>query len=751
MVITEKDREIPSHIVEKWQDMVDLLVENNKTPDVLITRVNYPYLEIFNASQNKENTFAEGHKVKLAGHFCQHVISTKNKLEVNNAIKDENWQNAPEVEDDLIAYIGYPLQWPDGKVFGTLCSHDYQERKFTDNLKKNMKQAKELIESHLKIIYKNHKLTKSKNRYHKLFEISPTALLLQDSRGKILEVNKALTKLTGYSKKELEGSNIFDMLVPPKDHKEAKENIKKILQGKNLESEKKTYDKNGNCHYVKLRESCIELENEKKGILTMYSDITKEKKSQKKVNELLEKRRILLDNIEIQVWFLKDLEMYGIVNQAHADFFGKEKSELENKSIWEIMSTKEEALTCIDGNKEVFEKKKKIHREEKAKNAEGESRLLSVTKTPKLNKNGEVEYVVCSAIDITEQRQKENKIKYISYHDKLTGLYNRSYLEEEIKRLDVDRKLPISVIMADLNGLKLVNDSYGHKEGDKLLVSAADILKECCRKEDIVGRWGGDEFLIFLPKTNQKAAKKIANRIKNKSNKIEINNKKKGPIPLSMALGFAVKNDKKKDIHEILNKAEDIMYKNKLIESRSVKGHILDTLINTLSEKSQETKEHSTRMKNLALQLGKKILLNSAQLDKLALMTKLHDIGKVIIPEKILNKKEDLTKKEWNKIKEHPATGHRITSSTEEFSHVSKGILAHHEHWDGSGYPRGLKEEKIPLLARIIAIVDAYDVMTHDRPYQKTKSKKEAIEELKRCSGTQFDPELVEKFIEIIE
>ena len=751
MVITEKEREIPSHIIEKWQDMVNLLVENNETSDVLITRVNYPYLEIFNASHNEDNPFKEGHKVKLAGQYCQHVISTKDSLEVNNATKDENWQDAPEIEDNLIAYIGYPLQWPDGKVFGTLCSHDYKERKFENNLKKNMKQAKELIESHLQVIYKNHKLSKSRNRYQKLFEISPTALLLQDSKGKILEVNKALTKLTGYSKNELEGSNIFDILIPPEEKEEAKENVKKILQGENLESEKITYDKEGNCHYVKLRESRIELENEKNGILTMYSDITKEKKSQKKVNELLEKRRILLDNIEIQVWFLKDLEEYGIVNQAHADFFGKDKSELENKSIWEIMSTKEEALNCIEGNKEVFEKKEKIHREEKAKNAKGESRLLSVTKTPKLNEDGEVKYVVCSAVDITEQRKKENEIKYISYHDKLTGLYNRSYLEEEMERLNVQRKLPISIIMADLNGLKLVNDSYGHHEGDKLLVHAADVLKNCCRKEDIVGRWGGDEFLIFLPETDQKEAKKIADRIKHKSEKIKINNKKKGPIPLSMALGFAVKNSRNNDINEILNKAEDTMYKNKLIESRSVKGHILDTLINTLSEKSQETKNHSTRMKNLALQLGQKISLNSAQLDKLALMTKLHDIGKVIIPEKILNKKEDLTEKEWNKIKEHPATGHRITSSTEEFSHVSKGILAHHEHWDGSGYPQGLKGEEIPLLARIIAIVDAYDVMTHERPYQKTKSKKEAIMELKRCAGTQFDPELVEKFIEIIE
>ena len=750
MVNSQMNREIPDHIMEKWQDIVSILLKNNNFPIIMIAKVDFPYLEIFNTSKNKKNPFNKGDKFKLKGHFSEKVINTKEILEINNAAKDNNWENAPEIEDNLISYIGYPLVWPDGKIFGTLCSYDYKERKFESQIKENMKQAQELIESHLKIIYKNKKLEKSRNRYQKLFEISPTALLLQDDSGNIIEVNKALTEITGYSKEELEGNNIFNVLVPTESKEIAKKNIDEILSGKNLESEKITYDKDGNLHHVKLKESKIELQNGENGILTIYDDITKEKKSQKRINELLEKRRILLDNIEIQVWFLKNLEEYGIVNQAHADFFGKDKSELENKSIHEIKNSSEEAINSIKANKKVFEEKKTIHREEKAKNADGQMRLLSVTKTPKLDKNGQVKYVVCSAIDITEQRKKENKIKYISYHDKLTDLYNRSFLEEEIKRLDVNRKLPISIIMADLNGLKLVNDSYGHKAGDDLLINAADILKECCRSEDIVGRWGGDEFLIFLPNTNKKAAKKITKRIKKKLDEIKINYKEKGYIPLSMAIGFAIKKNENEDIHEVLNEAEDKMYKHKLIESRSVKGHILDTLINTLSEKSQETKEHSARMQSLALKLGRKISLSSSNLDKLALMTKLHDIGKVIIPEEILNKKGKLTEKEWNKIKEHPATGHRITSSTEEFSHVSNGILAHHEHWDGSGYPQGLAGEEIPLLSRIISIVDAYDVMTHYRPYKQTKSKEKALEELKNCAGSQFDPQLVQEFIDLI-
>ncbi|MGM0410319.1 MAG: diguanylate cyclase domain-containing protein [Bacillota bacterium] len=630
--IKNKNIEIPKDIVEKWQGLVNLLAENNNTPDVLITRVDMPYLEVYRASENKENPFSSGDKVKLAGHYCQHVINTKDNLEVNNAKKEIVWKDAPELEENLIAYIGYPLEWPDGSVFGTLCSHDYKERKFESKLKKYMKQAKELIESHLKIIYQNLQL----------------------------------------------------------------------------------------------------------------------KESQKKYKKLLEKSRILLDNIEIQVWFLNDINTYGMVNKAHANFFDLKKDEMKNRSLNEIMSTYSEVKQCMKSNKEVFDKKEKVKSEEIVKNANGEKRILSITKTPKLNKDGKVDYVVCSAIDITEQRKKEEKIKYISYHDSLTGLYNRSFLEEEIKRLNVKRKLPITLIMADLNGLKLINDSYGHKKGDELLINAADVLKDSCRKEDIISRWGGDEFLILLAKTTKEDGNKIIERIKNKAANFSKNNSEDN-IPLSIALGAATKNNENENIYDILEDAEDKMYKNKLMESSNFKSNIVKTLLKTLNEKSEETKAHSLRMKNLAIKLAKKLNLTSIEINKLALLAKLHDIGKVVIDKEILNKKSKLSKKEWKKIKEHPATAHRICSSTEKLAYIAKEILYHHEHWDGSGYPHGLSGEKIPLLSRIISIVDAYDVMTHEQPYQKKKSKKEAITELKKCAGTQFDPDLVDHFIEILE
>jgi HD-GYP domain-containing protein (c-di-GMP phosphodiesterase class II) len=155
-------------------------------------------------------------------------------------------------------------------------------------------------------------------------------------------------------------------------------------------------------------------------------------------------------------------------------------------------------------------------------------------------------------------------------------------------------------------------------------------------------------------------------------------------------------------------------------------------------------------MKKLAINLGEKINLKSSELERVSLLAVLHDIGKTTIPEEILNKPGELNIEEWEKIKGHPATGFRICSEVEEFSHIAQEILSHHERWDGTGYPQKLKGTNIPLLSRIISIVDAYDVMISERVYSKKKSKNESINELKNNAGSQFDPNLVDKFIQII-
>ncbi|UMZ73520.1 diguanylate cyclase [Natranaerofaba carboxydovora] len=376
----------------------------------------------------------------------------------------------------------------------------------------------------------------------------------------------------------------------------------------------------------------------------------------------------------------------------------------------------------------------------------GRGAYLFATASKLRDTSGNIVGAIETIRDITERKQVEEKIKYLSFNDNLTGLYNRAYLEEEIKRLDTARQHPLCIIMADLNGLKLVNDTYGHDMGDEMLKCAANILKESCRKEDLIARWGGDEFVILLPKTSMDVAKMICERINKKCENSFVKD-----VPISIALGVSLKEEENKNFSAFLKEAEDNMYKQKLAESRSARSAVLNTLLKTLESKSFETEEHIKQMQEAALAIGKQLTLSEFDLNRLKLVVTLHDIGKINIPQEVLTKEGPLTKEEWEQMKEHPEIGYRIVRSTDEFSHVAEEILSHHEYWDGNGYPKGLKGDEIPLLARITSIADAYVVMKNGRPHKKPKSTKEIIAEFNRCSGSQFDPHLVDVFLDIIK
>ncbi len=348
--------------------------------------------------------------------------------------------------------------------------------------------------------------------------------------------------------------------------------------------------------------------------------------------------------------------------------------------------------------------------------------------------------------NLKNKQQRDEEVKYLSYHDSLTGLYNRAYLEEAMINVDRESKLPISIIMIDFNGLKMINDTYGHNVGDEMLASGADLLRRVCRDNDILARWGGDEFVVLLPLTSEKDAVAISERIIN-----ECRNTYDNALPISMSVGSATKAGMGRSLEDYLKEAEDRMYTHKLSESSDARNATINALLKTLSDCSHETGEHARRIKEISLLAADKVKLPDTEIERLILLATLHDIGMINVPEGIFVKREKLTNKDWEIIRKHPETGYRIASAAKEYSNVAKEILYHHENWDGSGYPEGLKGSEIPFLARIIKIVDAIEVMSSGRPYKKAMTLEQIVDEIKGCAGRQFDPKLVPVFVEILE
>lgn len=340
-------------------------------------------------------------------------------------------------------------------------------------------------------------------------------------------------------------------------------------------------------------------------------------------------------------------------------------------------------------------------------------------------------------------KKSEEKLAYLSMHDRLTGLYNRNYFDEELMRLHKSRSHPVTIIYMDINGLKVVNDALGHDQGDKLIIAAAKILRFSLRSPEVLARVGGDEFAAVLVNTGEESSKKIVSRIRSR---IEAYNHKHKAIPLSLSIGSATANNSSISLEDLMKTADDLMYRDKIIQSKAGRFSIIDNLKSTLLGGDFFGVRHSNQLARLCDVLGRRLDLSSEQLPRLALLSKTHDLGKADISEKILLKKGKLMQEERKVIQLHPEKGYRMARASSELSGVADLILKHHEWWDGKGYPYGLKGNSIPIECRILAVVVAYVIMTRDNTYKKARSNEEALAEIKHCAGTQFDPEIVKAF-----
>lgn len=376
---------------------------------------------------------------------------------------------------------------------------------------------------------------------------------------------------------------------------------------------------------------------------------------------------------------------------------------------------------------------------------DGEKRYLQFKSD--LNRNREdddVFDVTGIALEYTEEFIRAKQLEYMSFHDILTGLYNRSFFENTIDKLELNQKFPYGVIIGDMNGLKMVNDTFGHEQGDTLLKAMAAIFRTSCRAVDMSFRWGGDEFAVVLPGADSALVEKIVEKI-NKS----VEEFSGSIIPPSISLGYSIRDIHFESASAAIRSAEEHMYGKKVSQSKEVRQSLIEYFRKHLDKSGIETLNHNTRLMELAVKAGTAVGYSDGKIEEIRDLASLHDIGMVSVNERIIRKAEALEPEELMALRIHTETGFRICKATPELSHISYAVLTHHEHFDGSGYPKGLKSNEIPSIARLFAIIDAFEAMTHERPYRKARSREEAIQEIRDKSGSQFDPQFVEACLSI--
>lgn len=299
---------------------------------------------------------------------------------------------------------------------------------------------------------------------------------------------------------------------------------------------------------------------------------------------------------------------------------------------------------------------------------------------------------------------------------------------------------PTSVVVFDLNGLGEINYRFGREEGDRRMRMLANALRKHMPEDSYFVR-GYDAYLLavcyhYKEEDILEKAEAVASEIDDAA---------------SYGIGETAEGEEPRDLLAAIDLASHTLQAKKLLNSDSAHSQTLTSLVRALQESDSETEAHVQRTQKMGELLGQRVGLSDSQQADLNLLCLLHDIGKIGIPLEILNKPGRLTEEEWVVLRTHPEKGYQIAMSSNELKHIAPMILSHHERWDGFGYPQGLVAEEIPILSRIIAIIDAYDAMVNDRAYRRAMSPEKAQEEIKRCSGSQFDPFLASEFLTLLE
>jgi len=615
-------------------------------------------------------------------------------------------------------------------------------------LKQTFKQTHCTVTDITEINIANEKLKYETELAQKYLNLAGVMIVVLDSSGSVTLINKHGCDIIGLEENDIIGKNWFENFVPKFIIEEVKQVFANVFEKKSVLSEhfeNIIINSHGEERLMSWYNSILYDANKNVvGIISSGEDITDIRLEQNVLIESedrLNRSQVIAQvgswelNLKTnEIWASKEaFEIYELPRDS--EFINLLKvQKMINNSDRKMMDV---ALTNLIQKGQEYDVKFGLNTLHKKKWIHSKAEL-SYDASGKPNK------VLGVIRDISEIVVYEESLVNISNHDFLTGLYNRRFFVEEYKKMDNPAFYPLGIMMIDVNGLKIINDAFGHDVGDLALKKIARILEKSLRKQDIITRIGGDEFAVILPKISIDNMEIIKDKIKKEAQKETVEN-----VVLSLATGYEIKTIKLKgNLDEILKLAENQMYRHKLVEGVSVRNRAIKAILKTLTDKYAEERIHSAKVSQLSKKVGEALGLTEEDLKELELAGMYHDIGKISIPDAILNKPGRLTEEEFEVIKTHPEISYQILRAADEYSDLAIHALYHHERWDGKGYPSGKKGEDIPLFSRIISVVDAYEAMTAVRVYKDKVSEDDAVKEIIRCSGTQFDQRIAKIFVE---